>query len=258
MSFILHNDSWGWDWRFSTVWSKAARSPCCWLSTLSVDYAMALYPFIVVPLSLTVSGLGSPKPLHISEMWGESCSGFLGKEKRLFLLSFSFSFFPFSPFQHEQPIPWIQLAAFLSPWGRLPWGPREHRAEEKRTELRNSHGALARLLLGLNLLPLGRKWQWCLLLPSLAPKMAHAVSLPSLISCCLAECRGSSGRPCRGRKAGFHNHWATDLLGTGPQSQRWVASRQETKALSVFTATPLSLLYCLSSSCQISGSTGVS
>ena len=93
MSFILHNDSWGWDWRFSTVWSKAARSPCCWLSTLSVDYAMALYPFIVVPLSLTVSGLGSPKPLHISEMWGESCSGFLGKEKRLFLLSFSFSFF---------------------------------------------------------------------------------------------------------------------------------------------------------------------
>ena len=117
MSFILHDDSWGWDWRFSTVWSKAARSPCCWLSTLSVDYAMALYPFIVVPLSLTVSGLGSPKPLHISEMWGESCSGFLGKEKRLFLLSFSFSFFPFSPFQHERPIPWIQLAAFLSRWG---------------------------------------------------------------------------------------------------------------------------------------------
>lgn len=53
---------------------------------------MTLYPFLVVPLSLTVSGLGSPKPLHISEMWGESCSGFLGKEKRLFLLSFSFFF----------------------------------------------------------------------------------------------------------------------------------------------------------------------
>lgn len=89
MSSILHTGSWGWDWRFPTVWSKLARSHCCWLSPLSVDYAVTLYPFIVVPLSLTVSGLRSPKPLHISEMWEEICSGLHGKEKRLFPLSFS-------------------------------------------------------------------------------------------------------------------------------------------------------------------------
>ena len=68
MSFILHTDSWGWDWRFSTVWSKPARSHCCWLSTLSVDYAMTLHPFIGVPLSLTVSGLCSPKPRLVKAM----------------------------------------------------------------------------------------------------------------------------------------------------------------------------------------------
>lgn len=240
MSFILHTGSWGWDWRFSTVWSKPARSHRCWLSPLSVDYAVTLYPFIVVPLSLTVSGLRSPKPLHISEMWGEICSGLRGKEKRLFPLSFS-TRTTNSPDSAGSRLVAVRMTTLRAV------------STQSRGEKDKNWSCPA-----LNFLPLGRKWQWCLLLPSLAPKVTHAISLPSLLSCCLVECRGSSGRPCRGLPAGFHNPWATDLLGTGLYSKRWAASRQETKALSVFTAAPLRLLHCLSSSCQISGSTGVS
>lgn len=41
-------------------------------------------PFMVVPLSSIGSGTGSPNPLCISGIWGEICSGLLGKRNFFF------------------------------------------------------------------------------------------------------------------------------------------------------------------------------
>lgn len=72
------------------------RSHSLWL-TFYLAFCLSNYfiPFTVVPLLLSGSGMGSPKPFCISGIWGEVCSGLLGKKNYSFL----------SPFEHEQPNP---------------------------------------------------------------------------------------------------------------------------------------------------------